>query len=199
MSNPNIAFYHRQADILNTQYNSRPFEVVHQSWLHLLDQIPPGARVCDLGAGNGRDAAALGARGFSVYAVEPAKAMREIGLSQAPDAVWLDDQLPELNKLLITNAHPYDLILISGVWMHLSEEEQQHALHVMAELLSDDGFLVILLRQGEFSDERTSTSPTRDSVMALAKEAGLKFVSYQDVGDAMGRMGVQWGTLVLSL
>lgn len=199
MNNPNIDFYHKNAQQQAALYDGQSFEGVHAHWADLVDNLPSDARICDIGAGSGRDAAELIARGFSVYAVEPAKAMREIGMQRAPQAVWLDDQLPELNQLLLANAHPYDLVLISGVWMHLTEEEQQHALHVMAEVVSEDGHLVILLRHGIFADGRTTSHPTLSLLKSQADEAGFKVIRHQDTKDSLGRSDVSWCTVVLQL
>jgi 2-polyprenyl-3-methyl-5-hydroxy-6-metoxy-1,4-benzoquinol methylase len=199
MNNPNINFYHQNAQQQAELYDGQSFEGVHAHWADLLDALPANARVCDIGAGSGRDAAALTARGLSVYAVEPAKAMREIGMQRAPQAVWMDDHLPEMNQLLLANAHPYDLILISGVWMHLNADEQQHALHVMAEVVSEDGYLVISLRQGQFSDGRTTSNPTLSQLKSQADEAGFNIVRHQGTKDSLGRSDVSWCTVVLSL
>lgn len=199
MHNHNIAFYHQNAQQQADLYDTQSFDGVHAHWADLIDTLPANARICDIGAGSGRDAAELTARGFSVYAVEPAKAMRDIGMQRAPAAVWLDDQLPELNQLLLANAHPYDLVLISGVWMHLNADEQQHALHVMAEIVSEDGHLVILLRQGDFSDGRTTSHPTLSQLKAQADEAGFQIIRHQETKDSLGRTDVSWCTVVLSL
>ena len=57
------------------QYNSVPFESVHKDWL---DDIPSEGMALDVGAGSGRDARFLAARGLSVVAVEPADGIREV-------------------------------------------------------------------------------------------------------------------------
>ena len=53
------------------------FEAVHREVLPLFPDRP--CRVTDIGAGSGRDAAALAGRGHRVVAVEPTAGLREEG------------------------------------------------------------------------------------------------------------------------
>ena len=72
-----IQGYGETADLLVTQYESRTFADVHRGLLPLLPAAP--ARALDIGAGTGRDAAALAALGHTVLAVEPTPEMRAHG------------------------------------------------------------------------------------------------------------------------
>lgn len=76
--------YGETADLLVTQYESRTFADVHRGVLPLLPAAP--ARALDIGAGTGRDAAALAALGHTVLAVEPTPAMRAHGQDRAHEA-----------------------------------------------------------------------------------------------------------------
>jgi 2-polyprenyl-3-methyl-5-hydroxy-6-metoxy-1,4-benzoquinol methylase len=69
--------YSENAQTLARQYESVTFADVHRDVLHLFPAPP--ARVVDIGAGSGRDAAALAARGYSVLAIEPTDALRQEG------------------------------------------------------------------------------------------------------------------------
>lgn len=59
---------------------------------------PPPARILDVAAGTGRDAAWLSQRGYEVTAVEPVAALREVGMNlHATDRIdWCDGTLPDL-------------------------------------------------------------------------------------------------------
>ena len=59
------------------QYQKLDFNDVHGSWLKHLPE--PNGLALDIGAGSGRDAAALAKRGWDVLAVEPAAGLREKG------------------------------------------------------------------------------------------------------------------------
>ena len=52
--------------------------------------------ILDVGAGSGRDAAWLAARGHRVIAVEPSRTMREYAAQyhQHPHIEWVNDELP---------------------------------------------------------------------------------------------------------
>lgn len=91
--------YGKDAEALAQQYEQVPFEKVHG---HLLRWLPPAAgRAVDIGAGSGRDAAALAVRGFDVVAVEPTAELRQVGRRLHGDApiAWVDDALPALSRL----------------------------------------------------------------------------------------------------
>ena len=62
--------------------------------MHLFPRPP--ARVFDIGAETGRDAAGFAALGHSVMVVEPTAELRTraIGLHASPRIEWLDDSKP---------------------------------------------------------------------------------------------------------
>ena len=78
----NITYYSANASALVKQYDSVPFETVHKDWLKA---IPREGMVLDVGAGSGRDARYLAAKGLSVVAVEPAVGIREIAQEYKAD------------------------------------------------------------------------------------------------------------------
>jgi len=69
------AGYGENAEALVKQYEGISFHDVHRQVAHLLPEPP--ARVLDVGAGTGRDAVALAAKGYTVTAVEPTPELRE--------------------------------------------------------------------------------------------------------------------------
>ena len=71
------AGYAGKAVNLTEQYERVTFGDVHRDVLSLLPIRP--IRVLDIGAGTGRDAAALAARGHTSAAVEPTRELREHG------------------------------------------------------------------------------------------------------------------------
>ena len=66
--------YSEEAEAFVRQYESISFADVHGWAMHLF--LPPPARVLDIGAGTGRDAAGFAAMGHSVTAVEPTAELR---------------------------------------------------------------------------------------------------------------------------
>src|ERR1700738_5335455 len=114
------------AQRLFAQYESADFDEIHSHWLCYLP--PSGARVADIGAGSGRDAAALSDRGFAVTAVEPSLDMiTQAKLRHGSSTIeWIQDYLPSLGKLR-QERRTFDLLLLSAVWMHLDKREQRYA------------------------------------------------------------------------
>jgi SAM-dependent methyltransferase len=85
-----INWYDVHADAVAGEYEAVPAEQVH-AWLNDILPDKP-ALVFDVGAGTGRDAAWLVAKGHEVVAVEPSNAMRRHGqrLHHDPKIRWVD-------------------------------------------------------------------------------------------------------------
>ena len=116
------------------QYESIAFAEAHKPILHLLPAEP--ARVLDIGAGTGRDAAGFAALGHRVVAVEPTAAMRAHGmrLHPSPAIEWVDDSLPEL-AVLSARGETFDVVMLTAVWMHLDEAQRERAMPQVAALV----------------------------------------------------------------
>jgi SAM-dependent methyltransferase len=158
------------------------FEEVHRYVLHLIPVHP--ARILDVGAGPGHDAATLAARGHAVTAVEPTPELREgaRGLYRELPIEWVDDCLPALEHLTAARPRPFDFILVEGVWAHLTEEERAEACPVLAGLLAADGVLAISLRHGPAARGRITHPVTAIDTIALAEAAGLKTLVNVETG-----------------
>nr|WSZ16095.1 class I SAM-dependent methyltransferase [Streptomyces canus] len=93
------AYYAESAERLGRVYESVSFESVHEALLDLLPEAP--ARALDIGAGTGRDAAALARRGFTVDAVEPVAELRDLAgrLHPGSGVTWRAGALPGIPGL----------------------------------------------------------------------------------------------------
>ncbi len=199
--NRTISFYHQHAGKLDEQYQSQPFEAVHHSWKPFWPEGGEPFKVLDIGSGNGRDAEWYASRGGEVYAVEPADAFRKIGEDRTRDlaVTWLSDTLPEL-KTVNQLSLRFDYIVLSAVWMHIAPGERERAFRKLANLLAPNGRLVITLRHGSFSDERSSHPVSAEEIESLARDRALQVRHKTGKhGDALGRKDVEWETLVLTL
>ncbi|MFF4790761.1 class I SAM-dependent methyltransferase [Streptomyces sp. NPDC001276] len=170
------------------------FEDVH---VGVLDLLPPApATVADIGAGTGRDAAALAQRGYQVVAVEPVPELRQVAqrLHADQDIGWVEDSLPELSKL----TGPFDAVLLSAVWMHLPSATRRQAMERLATLLASSGLLVISLRRGEPPAGRIMFDIPAEEVVRDGEAAGLRLVRlYEDGTDHLGRAEVWWQSVAL--
>jgi SAM-dependent methyltransferase len=190
------AGYGTRAADLAAQYESITFEDVHRDVLHLFPAEP--SHVLDIGAGSGRDAAALALRGHRVVAVEPMQELRAEGqrLHPLPTLQWLDDQLPEL--LVIRNLKQrFDVILLTAVWMHLDAAERKTAMGAIASLLRVGGIVVMSLRHGPIPDGRRMFDVSADETVALGEHAGLSKHQCSEREDMLGRADVSWSFVAL--
>lgn len=179
-------YYNKNAEALAEQYNSLNPETVHAAWCHHISSIK--GRVCDIGAGSGRDSNWLASNGWRVVAVEPCSALLEQAQGNSHVNVsWLSDSLPELNKLQLFH-QCFDLILVSAVWMHLTQDAQKEALFVLKSLLSDNGLLVITWRN-QANDTQRQFETVDESLFCTAE-----IISSED---KIGREGVTWKTVVI--
>ncbi|KAF0128349.1 MAG: putative methyltransferase [Xanthobacteraceae bacterium] len=195
MTASSTAGYAAAADSLVRQYESVTFEQVHAPVLHLL---PPCGRALDIGAGTGRDAAALADRGLAVTAVEPTAELRAHGmrLHAGKGIVWIDDGLPDL-PVLAAGTGQFDLILLTAVWMHLDADERSRAMARIAGHLAPGGRVIMTLRHGPVPEGRRMFDVSGDETAALAQANGLVCQFSQPRPDMFGREGVTWTVLAL--
>lgn len=190
------AYYAESAERLGEVYESVSFEDVHGALLDLLPKAP--ARVLDVGAGTGRDATALAGRGYTVDAVEPVAELRRVAerLHPGSGVTWRPGALPEIPGV----RGPYDVVLLSAVWMHLPPEERPGAMRRLAGLLAPGGLLLITLRRGEPPVDRRMFDIPPEEVADQGAEAGLRLLrTVAEGADRLGRDAVRWHAVVLQL
>lgn len=169
---PSNAGYATEALDLFRRYESREPKEIHADWLHLFPTEP--CNVLDVGSGTGRDAAWFAQAGHTVLAVEPTKELRQPAreLHPEPEITWLDDTLPELTKVR-ARSETYDFILMNAVWMHLTQDERETAVPIIASLLSPGARWAMTLRHGPIPEGRRMFEVTADETIALATENSL--------------------------
>jgi SAM-dependent methyltransferase len=187
-------YYAHNAGRLAQRYGSVTFEEVHGGVLDLLPPAP--AKVVDIGAGTGRDAAALAGRGYQVLAVEPVRELREVAKRRNPsdNVCWVEDSLPALSRVEGT----CELALLSAVWMHLPPTARGPAMQRLAALLAPTGLLVVSLRRGAPPTDRVMFDVPAEAVASDGERAGLRLVRLVEEGvDQLGRAEVWWQTVAL--
>lgn len=188
--------YGDNAPALAEQYESITFADVHHEVMHLFPSPP--ARVLDVGAGSGRDAAALAMLGHRVVAVEPTDALRQEGLRLhgGKPIEWVDDHLPDLPQLH-RRRDRFDLILLTAVWMHLDIQERRTAMKSLAGLLSADGRISMSLRHGPVPQGRRMFEVSANETIGLARLHGLDAIHVTERNDMLGRPDIRWTFVVL--
>ncbi len=192
------AGYAEEVDALFERYESRDPAAIHAPWAHLLPAEP--ARIIDIGAGTGRDAAWFASLGHQVLAVEPTTALRERAaiLHPEPNIEWLDDILPGIPHVL-AREETYDLILMHAVWMHLTEQERMDGMANLARLLAPGGRIAMSQRHGPVPQGRRMLDVTGEETIALAAKYGLINLFNQRAGSiqAENRANhIEWTKLV---
>ena len=196
LSHPGVDPYAR-AGVESFQYfNEVAFEEAHSRLLPFLPAPPFSA--LDVGAGSGRDARALSARGANVTAVEPWDGMRKLASSKphsGPPIMWLADELPYLSNLRQMGLR-FDLVLLSAVIMHLRSEERQNAISAVSNLTMPDGIIYITFRQ-PVDHKRYMFPASAEDIKAAAHAADLSLLSStQSAADPLKRLDVTWDIFI---
>lgn len=187
--------YADEADELAIQYESFSFADVHSSIIHLLPAAP--TRVIDIGAGTGRDAAALTALGHRVTAVEPTRALLEHAFRLHPcnQIEWICDSLPALGQV----RGKFDVVMLTAVWMHLDLGQRLAGMRRLRELTKIGALLMITLRHGPVPRGRRMFDVTPGETIELAAGQGLDCVlRLEETDGAQNRPGVSWDRLAFS-
>ncbi|HWU73047.1 MAG TPA: class I SAM-dependent methyltransferase [Sphingomonas sp.] len=157
---------------------------------------PPPARILDIGAGTGRDAAWLSQRGYLVTAVEPVAELREVGMElHAIDRIdWREGTLPDL-AISPAPALGFDVILLSAVWQHLDDRDRALSMPNIADMAAIGGLVLISLRQGPSPPSPTLHEASVQMTADLASANGLQMereVRIESMQAADRAAGIYW-------
>jgi 2-polyprenyl-3-methyl-5-hydroxy-6-metoxy-1,4-benzoquinol methylase len=188
--------YGENAAALADQYESIAFADVHRDVAHLIPAAP--SRIADIGAGSGRDAAALARMGHSVVAAEPTPELRQEGQRRhaLPNLEWVDDALPELT-VLRGQGRAFDVIMLTAVWMHLDADERRQGMQALAALLAPQGQILMSLRHGPVPPGRRMFDVSAQETITLAAAYGLSSHHLSSREDMLDRADVRWSFLGL--
>jgi 2-polyprenyl-3-methyl-5-hydroxy-6-metoxy-1,4-benzoquinol methylase len=189
-----VAWYDTHAEQLADDYEGLDAIQAHPQLFELVRGVPP-LRALDVGAGTGRDAAALSALGHAVTAVDPSRKMLRLARALHADRgiVWKCDALPDLASL----QGSYDLILLSGVWMHVLPEARRASFARLLDLTASSGQIYITLRNGPKDPDRAMWPTTAAEIRALADALGMTMTDLGRRPDLLGRDDVHWRTLLV--
>nr|WP_318246012.1 class I SAM-dependent methyltransferase [Seohaeicola saemankumensis] len=170
--------YEAAAESLIAPYEALSCDRIYAPVADLFPVAP--ARVIDIGAGTGRDAAWLASRGHRVTAVEPVAGFRAVGqrLHKGRDIRWIDDRLPDLAQVL-SRKGGYDVVLLGGVWQHLSDAERALAWNVLYRLMAPAALMILSLRHGPGVPGRPVYAARDADIVAAARRLGLDVVRHR--------------------
>ncbi|WP_426290441.1 class I SAM-dependent methyltransferase [Sphingomonas sp. TWP1-3-1] len=189
------AWYDDHAEQLADGYEGLDAAIVHRELFDLLKGSSP-IHILDVGAGTGRDAAALAELGHDVTAVEPSDKMMKLARALHANAKlkWSADSLPRLAR----QRPPFDLVMLSAVWMHVPPAERQGAFRRLVELSAPNGRIYMSLRIGPSDLRRQMYTVDVAEVRRLAMAEGLVATELADQRDLLGRADVSWKTVIIT-
>ena len=192
-----IEGYADEAEELFRLYESIPAADAHRAVLHLIPASPTS--VLDIGSGTGRDAAWFASLGHRVVAVEPTSAMRIPAMALHPSTriEWLDDSLPDL-ALVRARGAPFDLVMLTAVWMHLDAAQRRQAMPNVAALVRSGGTVIMKVRHGPVPLGRRMFDITPEETIELARTRDLHpvlNVRTESSQEANRLAGVSWTNL----
>lgn len=188
-------YYNRDAAVFAARYDSVSFDAVHPL---LSRHLSASGCALDIGAGSGRDARAMAARGLEVTAVEPSDGLRAIGEANSDGIRWIDDRLPRLARIGDTGVQ-YDFILCSAVMMLVPPADLSPAFISIADLLGEGGKLGLNLREpGAGEPAELFFAHTDADVLAATRSAGLACIDRGEAEDAIGRLAYRWRNFVFA-
>jgi SAM-dependent methyltransferase len=147
--------------------------------------LPRHGRVLDLGAGMGRVAAALSARGHDVVAVEPDPALVEQSRRTYPglDVLALDARSLDADAIAAHGGPAsFDLaVLVGNVMVFLAEGTEREVLRRVRDLLAPGGRVLVgfHLRGGPSSARRYPAGELVADVVASGLRVAHRFGSYE--------------------
>lgn len=192
------SWYDANAERISERYEAVSSERVH-GWLTRLLPAAP-ATMLDVGAGSGRDAAWLSARGYDVVAVEPSPRMLALARARHADRAihWVGDSLPALTRT-VRSGLSFDVILLSAVWMHVTPSDRARAFRKLMTILKPGGLLAVVLRRGPAGAERGFHPVSVDEIRMLARNHGAFVEREAEDQDALGRADVRWTKMAVRL
>jgi len=124
-------------------------------------QLPPGARVCDMGAGVAHLTLKLAQRGYAVTAIEPNDAMRQLGQQRTqtdfPELVWREGTAEASGEA----SSSYELISFGSSF---NVTERALALRESARILKPGGWFACLWNHRDLQD------PLQAEIEAVIKQ-----------------------------
>lgn len=195
-------FYSRHAADVAARYESAPSPVEP----YFAAAFPAGGRVLDIGAGSGRDLAALIRAGYDGRGVEPSDELRQAALATHPELQGrlVEGSLPAIGQPF---GGGFDGIVCCAVLMHLPDAELFDAVLALRALLKPHGRLLLSIpgaRTDVGEDNRDQQGrlfqPYQpDELQLLFERLGFQQIGRWETVDVLQRAGTSWVTMLMEL
>lgn len=144
-------------------------------------RFAPGAKILDVGCGNGVISRYLGSQGFNVLGIDvsPQSIARANELNRSPNTRFEVKSAEEL----VAAGESFDVVICSEVLEHLSDPDA--LLRVLHQSLKDEGILVVTVPNGNGPRELLVTRP----VLAMRESNGWAWKLIVKLKKSMGYSG----------
>jgi 2-polyprenyl-3-methyl-5-hydroxy-6-metoxy-1,4-benzoquinol methylase len=159
---------------------------IQKALRRLVDALPPGGRVLEIGSGTGRDADVIESMGLVVRRTDAAQAFIDLMAERGKHAELLNVVTDELGG-------PYDGVLAMGVLIHVDRDQTDEVLRKIHAAMKPGGAFLAAMRkgEGETTAEYHTVCWTRERFNQRLAAAGLSLVWD---ADSVGRDGNDWVT-----
>ncbi len=181
-----VQSYERSAREYDQLVDPRRPPHIQRALRQLVEAVPPGATVLEIGSGPGRDADVLESLGLVVRRTDATQAFIDLMAERGKQADLLNVVTDELGG-------PYDGVLAMGVLIHVDREQVDAVLRRIHDALKPGGAFLAAMRKGkgETTGEYHTVCWTREDFTERLAAAGL---SAEWNADSVGRDGNDWTT-----
>lgn len=156
-------------DLIGRRYDEsfveRDTQIAEVAWL--IEQLPAGSRVLDLGCGSGLPTAKqLVGAGMSVVGVDESRVMLDLAEEQAPGADYRQGDLRDLDEL-----GEFDAAVAFFALLMLPKSDIEATLRSLRARLTGPGLLLISMVQGDFDTFPVNFLGSPTTVSAYPPEA----------------------------
>ncbi|HEY3258849.1 MAG TPA: class I SAM-dependent methyltransferase [Pseudonocardiaceae bacterium] len=184
MTESSVPAFDLIAERYDEAFTDRSAQLAAGRWL--IDQLPPGARILDLGCGSGLPTAVqLAEAGFEVVGTDESGRMLELARKRVPNATFLQRDMRDVGPDLGT----FDAVVSFFSLIMLPRADVEKVLAEVRERLTDDGLLTIGMVYGDmdyfpicFLGASTfATAYPTDQLVQVVNDAGFDIIEVDEV------------------
>lgn len=185
-----VKFYDGHAVEMAALYDGADMSRLYES---VVDILPRGGAILDIGCGSGRDARALQHLGYDVTACDASERMLEIAKGKIDPINPNNPKIEYLTKAFpLSNDDPflsrrYDLVLSIAVLMHIPPSEIETFLNQLSMLIKKNGYALLSWCERRSADERMYWDVKCEELEKFCQNNGFQMLKFGAEHDTLGR------------